>query len=799
MRYSSHSSCTTSPHAETFNSVTAMCSVMGPYTMSDQAAPNSTAVMGSAVGFAATFSAGASGFYGNDDAVHRYQRATRFREGPRSGRSFHQGVSSQAHLDERGGGNGCFGFSRMTLYGSPCAREAAVHDGVIAAAVLTEARFGSTHRTNSSATFGTALSDCHLSRKGGGGFTPTSGHTFLKSDDDFGRRSLTSRCSLHDSLMAPVTSMYCSIRGSVGSGCYVGTTFRDDEHVNDDVELSADGAAVHTVAPHRLSDSSQLPSRGSAASRASSENDFSVTRQIEVSEWLTTSVHPAHTQLPRQLSGLPTSQDDRLVSPRKGGSMEDGSEYISVSIISPASVSLENGFGPTGCSPFYDLGTGALESTTVSKRCSEELDGDDVAPTTIAGINSSPDVCSVRRRSAATLSMKSALTSMAPTPSSPMPPTRVGASTRSNEMACTPGSVDTSNATPVHPPKSSCCKPRRKDPRTWSHTQSTCLDAPQWDRDIDIASTLVSPPVPSTAISDVPTPAAITMPLTGDTPAAYTEDAKDCYASVACEAKELPQQQPSPARAPSSTTSNFTVSPPSYNERHPRLFLRRRHLERYVKPLSAVEMQMAMVPFSSSRDVPPNRDTSSGTAAPAPPKSAASLPPLQNDQVSVPGTVQGFSPSATASSSASFGVTPEKFITLAGGGGAGRPQHRRAGCSGFYFSLGMEAICAMTESANEKSLRSLGGRSCAELRLLGESGNGIMSRSCPSVEYSIDEGTNPFAIQRSVSCSVYSARSATDSGEISSIARKKRQTERMLSSGHDPEEEHVAMHQKSSQ
>lgn len=804
MQCSSQPSSTTSLHAELFGSSTPMCSMMGPYTMSDEGAARPPAMMGSAAGLAMAFSAFSSGFYGHDDAAHPYQRAASLREGPRSRASSHQGVSSAAQLYQYAESNDGCGYSRVTLYGAPCA---------IAAAAFTEPRFGSAQRTNSFATSGTALSDCHLSRKDGGGFTPASAGTFLNSDDSFGGRSVNSRRSLHDSLTAPASSMSCSVRGSVGSGYYyVDTTFRRDEHDHGNVTRTADGAVVLSAAQHRLSDSTHLTSRGGASSRLSRENIFDLTRRLDAAERWTTNTETLHAPPQLHLSGFSTSRNDRLGSPRKRGTIKDDTQYASANTASPASASFGNGLGPTGCSPFCDLGTGAVESNKAGQSRSAVLKRDDVVPTTTAEINWSRHSSSLRRRpaserratvdtegSASASSASSTTTSAAPRQPSLLPKTLNGASTEPKETACSLGSVDKSTPPAGHAPQSASRKPRRKDPRKWNNSRSTSIAAPHFEMDGVASSTSSSDPAASRATTDAHRRKVAATSLTGAPPAAHTEDDESgCHSSLASQPPQPLQQQLNPARAPNSATSAFTVSPPSYNERHQRPFLRRRYLEGQVKPLSATEMQMAMVPFSPRRDVPPSRSSTSGPATQAPLKPAVPLPPLQYDQVTVPGTAPAWSPSGTASSSTSFSVTPEKFITVASGGGAWRTQQRLAGFTGFHLSIGMEGLCVTTESSNEKSLRSLGGRSGTELRLPGESSNGIMSRSCPSVEYSVDEGTNPFLIQRSASWSVHSARSTTDSGEVPGIARKKRQAERMLSNAHELEEEHVIIHPKPS-
>ncbi|CBZ29296.1 hypothetical protein, unknown function [Leishmania mexicana MHOM/GT/2001/U1103] len=812
MQYSPPSSSTTSPHAEPFGSATPMCSMMGPYTMSGDSAARPAVMVGSAAGFAMAFSAFTSGFYDHDDAAHPYQRAASLREGPRSRTSTHQGVSSAAQLYEYAGSNGGCGYSRMTLYGAPCAREATVHDRAIAADAFTEPHFGSAHRTNSFATSGTALSDCHLSRKDGGGFTPASARTFLNSDDSFGGRSVDSRRSVHDSLMAPASSMSCSVRGSVGSGYYLETTFRGDEHDHGHVTRSADGAVVLSAAQHRLSDSIHLASRGGAVSRLSSENIFGLARRVDASERGTTITEPLHAQPHGHLSGFSTSQNGRFVSPRERGTVEDDAQYLSANTASLASVSSGNGLGPSGCSPFYDLGTVALESNKASQSRSPVLKRDDVAPTTTAEINGSRHFSSLPRRPAsegggtvgtkgfaAVSSTNSTATSVAPRQPSLLPKMLSGASTEPKGTACSLGSVDKPEPPAGHAPQSTSRKPRRKDPRKWNNSRSTSIAAPYFETDVVGSWTSSSPPVTSGASTEVQKQKATATSLTGAPSATHTEDDESsCHSLVTSQPPQPLQQQLNPSRAPNSTTSTFTVSPPSYNERHQQPFLRRRYLEGQVKPLSATEMQMAMVPFSPRRDVPPSRTSVSGPATQALLKTAVPVPPLQHDQITVPGTAQVWSPSGTASSSASFSVTPEKLITVGSGGGAWRTQHRLAGFTGFHRSIGMEGLCVTTESSTEKSLRSLGGRSGTEMRLPGESSNAIMSRSCPSLDYSVDEGTNPFLIQRSASWSVHSARSTTDSGEVLGIARKKRQAERMMSTVHDLEEEPVTMHPTSS-
>ncbi|XQJ29448.1 hypothetical protein NXY56_005499 [Leishmania guyanensis] len=812
MQFSSHSSSTTSLQDPLCGSALPMRSMMGPYTMSDEGATHPPAMMGAAVGSVTAPSAFASSFYGDGSCAHSYQSATSLSEGSGRGTSWPQGTSLAEKLYQCAGSTSAGGFSHIALYDYPTATQRAVYDDSIAAVTFTESHVGPARRTNSTATSGTALSDCHLSRKDNGGFTLASARTFVKSYDSFDDRSKNSLPSLHDSLTVATSAMSCSVRESVHPHYYLDTTFQRSECDHSRVTRSEDAAIVLSAAQRRLSDSTHLTSYG-AASCLSVESSFSMTRRPVGSGRSNTSLQPLHTPPHHQLPEFSTSQNGNHLAPCWRGGIEGDSYDIPVNA-SSASESFENGLGPTGCPPFYGIDTVAGEDNKSGRSCSAVVSRDDMTPTTTAPWrNGIRHLCSVRlrpaserrdtsdtRRPASASSPNSIATSTASRRFSLLPKAMSNAFTESKETTFSRGSVDTSRPFICHPPQSAPRKPRRKDPRKPNHSRSTSIAAPPSEEDV----------APSSASSSLPvTPMTSTMVCKEKTTATLFTEAPHATltmegvgggrASVRSQSPEPLRQQWDAANASNAPMSTFTVTPPSRLERHPpRPLLLRRYVERQLKPLSAREVQMATVPFSPHQAVAPSCNTTNDPATQASLKIA--VPPLspQHGQTTVLDTAQVWSPSATASSSTSFSVTPEKFITVTSGATARRMQQRLAGFAAFHLSSGVEGPGVATENPNEKSLRSLGGRSGMELRLLGESSNGIMSRSCPSVDNSADEGTNAFLIQRSSSWSVHSARSTTDTGEVTSAARKKRQAERMLPIAHELEEEYVTMHPQSS-
>ncbi|KAG5471460.1 hypothetical protein LSCM1_01549 [Leishmania martiniquensis] len=806
----SHSSSTVSPHAAALSSASQLRFVTGPYSMREDGAAEPNVTMGSESDFSMAPSTFPFGFYETDNTAHLYQCDTVLREAPGRGTGFQQGACSAAHLYGGSGRGGGSGFSRTIVYGSPSDPRAAACNASVSAAGFGAPHFGPVYRTNSAATSGTALSECHLSRKDGGGFTSASARTFLRSDDSFGSRSGNSIPSLPDSLVTPPSYMSCPVEESVGSAYYLNTACGEKKQDDGLSTHSAEGALVLHAAQRPLSSSAHVASRG-AASPLSSENSFSMMRRADLVGRVATASPPTLPMPPpAQRPEISAAQNGKLGPRFKRNNAESDALCVAVRTDSSASESLLNGLGPTGCSPFYDLSSATTESPKADRRPSAASHREDVRPTTATArrsergrLPSGPRRPAGDQRgnahstgSASASSTSSIATSAAPRQRSLLAETMSTASTESKETISSLGSVGTSKPPAGRSSPSATRKPRRKDPRKAHPSRSTSIAAAHAADGEDTAP-VPSSPMPITNAAGR-TQTATASPFSRASPARCERGVTRCQAAVASQPPQALRQQWNPTSAPKGSTPAFMVAPPSHDERHPRPFLRRRYLRGHVTPLSATEVQMAMVPFSPRRDVPPSRHTVSGPSPKAPPKTTVPPPPSQHDQISLPGTAQPWSPNATASSSASFSVTPEKFITVASGAGARRTQQRLAGFAGFHLSLGVEGMCVAAENSNERSLRSLGARSGTETRMLGESSTGIMSRSCPSVEYSVDEGTHPFLIQRSSSWSVHSARSTTDSGEVSGIARKKRQTERMLSTAQEVEDEYVTVYPKPS-
>ncbi|KAG5472134.1 hypothetical protein CUR178_02808 [Leishmania enriettii] len=812
MQYSSHSSSATSAHAAPLVCIPQVRFMMGPYSMGGDGVAYSDAVMHSEVELLTGPSTFSHDFYGDTDAAHPAQREMGLHEAPGSGTAYEQGAYSAARLYECGESAGVGGFSRVIRYGYPSTSLDALHNPSVAVSGFTAPCLGPAHRTISAATSGTALSECHLSRKDGGGFSSASARTFLKSGDSFGGRSETSRLSLHNSVVTLASDLSYPAQESGGSAYYLETTYQGNKQDHGGVTQSAEGAGVVSAAQRQLSNSTHVTSRG-AVSPLRSENSFSMVRQADHVARSMSGPLALHTPPQHLRSELSTSQSGKLAPPHKRSTTESDLQLAAVGIVSSASGSFGNGFGPTGCSPFYDLSTIATESQKTGRSPSAASSRDDtVSTTTTTSRSGSSRVPSTRRRSASerrsntrptgsasASSTRSIETSGAARQRSRLPEMMSTASAESKETTSNHGSANTSRSATGRPSPSAPRKPRRKDTTKLNHPRSVSIAAAHSVEGMKTSRPSSSCPVISVTKAEAPdsTPTAALFAEASRAKCAM-EDKGRRHTAVASQPPRSLQQQSSHASAAHGATPAFVIAPPSHDERHPRPFLRRRYLRGHVTPLSAAEMQMTMVPFSPRRDVPPSRNTLRGPSPQAPAKTTVPLPPPQPDLITLPGTTPAWSPSVTASSSASFSVTPDKLITVPRSPGARRTQQKLAGLAGFHMPLGVEGLCVAAENSNERSLRSLGVRSGTELRMLGESSNCIMSRSCPSVEYSADEGTNPFLIQRSSSWSVHSARSTTDSSEVAGIARKKRQPERVPSAAHDAEEEHVTTHSKSS-
>ncbi|KAG5497060.1 hypothetical protein GH5_01589 [Leishmania sp. Ghana 2012 LV757] len=812
MQYSSHSSSATSAHAAPLVCAPQMRFMMGPYSMGGDGAAYSDAVMHSEAELLTRPSTFPHGFYGDNDAAHPAQRETGLREAPGSETAYEQGASSAARLYECGESSGVGGFSRVIRYGCPSTSLDAVHNPSVAVAGFTGPHLGPAHRTISAATSGTALSECHLSRKDGGGFSSASARTFLKSDDSFGGRSENSRLSLHNSVVTLASDLSYPAQESGGSAYYLESTYQGNEQDHGGVTQSVEGAGVVSTAQPQLSNSTHVTSRG-AVSPLRSENSFSMVRQADHVGRAASGPLAPHLPPHHQRSEFSTSQSGKFAPPRKRSTTESDLQRAATSIVSSASGSFGNGFGPTGCSPFYDFSTIATESQRTGRSPSAASSRDyTVSTTTAASRSGSTRLPSTRRRSASerrsntrpsgsasASSTRSIATSGTARQRPLLQDMMSTASAESKETTSSHDSVNTSKPATGRASPSAPRKPRCKDTTKLNHSRSASIAAAHSVEGMRTSRPSSSCPVMPVAKTEArdSTPTAAPFAEASRVKCAM-EDKGRCHTAVASQQLRPLRQQSSPASAAHGATPAFVVAPPSHDERHPRPFQRRRYLRGHVTPLSATEMQMTMVPFSPRRDVPPSRNTLRGPSPQTPAKTAVPLPPPQPDLFTLPGTTQAWSPSVTASSSASFSVTPDKLITVTSSPGARRTQQRLAGLAGFHIPLGVEGLCVASENSNERSLRNLGVRSGTELRMLGESSNGIMSRSCPSVEYSADEGTNPFLIQRSSSWSVHSARSTTDSSEVTGIARKKRQPERMPLTAHDVEEEHVTTHSKPS-
>ncbi|KAG5497688.1 hypothetical protein JKF63_03954 [Porcisia hertigi] len=810
MLRSPHASSPTPAQAELSETPSFMLSRMGPYTMGDEVETLFPEMTVSETGFGPAPSAFASVFYGDSEPAPLYEKSTSVRKATRNGTSHHKNISSAAQLYGYAGTPSACGFPSITVYEGSGGLAGASRRASTAVTALPESHFRRESRTNSTATSGTALSACHLSRKENGGFTSASANTFLNSDGSFAGGSDHSHPSLCESPVISESPVSALRRESAGSGYYRETSTWGSEDLSGHAARSTESPAAQSTAQDRFSVAVYRTSCGSA-SHISASNSFSMAEQPDVIWTSCTTPQPPHAQPRHPRPEIPAPLSTKHGPLRKCSTPEDTQQRCPVQTVSFSSLELfGRDFGNTDFSlpPHTGANRGGGSRSSVSN-------GDDVVSTiTIVPPNgSSLRTSSEQKGSASTRRGTSGLSgpvsptsaksvAVSETPAQPLllPKTLSGVSS-APRVACSLHSVHPSKTPSEYLRRSTSRKPRRTDLRRSKRSVSTNGTAAH-AVDVVVLSTMPSfLPVRSLTDTEARSRTPTTTPSVNAAPtkANAIEGRDESAFGLTSQPPEPPREELKRTPSYKGNMSTFTVAPPSKKERHPRPYRRRRYLKNLVKPLDTTEMLMAMVPFSPRRDLPPRRSSlNNGYSAQTLPNTPVPLPQLQYNQITVHDAARLCSPTAQASSSASLSMTPEKLITIPSGAGARRAQQKLLGFPRFFLSRGGGGLCATTENINERSLRSIGGRSATESRLLGESSNGIMSRSCPSVEYSADEGTNPFPMRRSVSWSVQSGRSTADSSDTAGIARKKRQPEHVLPTAHELEEAYVMVLPKSS-
>lgn len=836
--------------------VPVVSSAMGPFTMDDDGDSGEPhALIGSSVGFATASSMFASGFYGGGGNYTSCACATPSPQPHPTAVTGRAGLRAASHDDSASytsatriygyaGSSGAHGFSHSSLYGTPSTMQDVAYGyssnatggGGGGAAMFTVPQFGAANRSGSDMTAGTALSDCHLSRKDDGGFSPESARTFVRSQGSFiGPISEDSRPSLHDSALGQDTSKSGLLRDSAGSLFY------------------PDGAAHFTESQRRLSSSGAWTARN-AAVRLSTDASFSATFRSGNAKRQASPRPAAHangsTQPPRQRPHLTTSHNgaahhsSTTVPPTRPSPNADA-HLSAAATTARAEGSREGdigGFGPMGCSPLYDLDAVLGEMNLGSKTASsvQSPATDLLSSNTLAPANEPRRTASNRRghrtRELATRSITSSLAS-GPN-SAAVSACSSGRGTRPAASRLT--SPDQSSVLPTEKKKVGPVKPRRKNPRrvaaapqTTKTTTATSAAAralpgvksPKEDSLAAATKATANAAQPVMLSSSEEQPRKLSSSISSASVGPIRPGSRSRKTSASCTVvppSAVRHPPPPPlgavslsgissedgtlalAMAESSapcckTPTAFTVAPPAQRERQATAFQRRRYLEGACAPLSVSDVQLLQVPPS-----PPHRGgagASTGCTSESPnalAKFASSLPRSELLLLSS-ATTQPRSPQAAASSTCSSSVGADRLSALGSGTGGRRSQLRCGAPSGgnlagFHPALHMEGLSAAAENPDEKSVRSLGGRSIAELHGLQESCNNIMSRSCPSMECSADDMGNPFLARRSSSWSVHSARSATESGENPTVTvRRRRLTERAMPTATDLEEEQIMM------
>lgn len=715
----------------------------------------------------------------------------------------------------------------------------------------------------SGATTATSISDCHLSRKDDGGFTPRTNNTFLQSHGSLGAGSVDSRGSGGVGVDGGV--------GSVYEGVYFTTSasgHSSEPALSAPPQRRLSDTPLRRETPASHSSSSTISTATAQHDQHNSGNNLSarLSRSDHVVPLLASSPMPR--AIPRQAvvsasqnttsTGSRSSVQHHL---RKSNSFHRPSGNAEDVVCAPV-YDMEPANSPTTTPRTPPAAPSSAASTSTSPRKlhvnglaaptkqaagSEEktaVKPNTSATTEIPFLPSVPNK-SPTRVTASSSTPRAAFDSVgiphpaaarATTTQDPPPPVAPGkewkARTHVEEVDKTSShSGGSANRTPRTPPSRKAAKERTSPPGKHTGTvlpstttttttvpitalpaTAALAEAPQMHNDSSTTRRRrVSNPVTSTSTSN----SALAAPSDSRDTTLSSLSPVQLSRTMGVSTVEQQQQQQQasaaqpPPQPPSQALMAFTVAPPPTEAKDPNRFFRRRYLQPPVSPLSAVEVSKPVAPSGTKSD------TAASTKATAAPLTAATArlptakagrngasllsnasPVAVNNLVGSGGG--GRSAASTANNSphvnttaATAGAAALTATSTTSGVGTGKPRPpssaaaRRRAPSGASSSIvptanGTDAARDAVQ-ANSAPHRH---RSGSETHSLHDIAGTTQTRSCPSMELSMDEGTNPYLQRRSSSWSGHSTVCSSDSGEGShaSSVRAKRHQDRMLPS-----------------
>lgn len=270
-------------------------------------------------------------------------------------------------------------------------------------------------------------------------------------------------------------------------------------------------------------------------------------------------------------------------------------------------------------------------------------------------------------------------------------------------------------------------------------------------------------------------------------------------------ASQQQQQQQQPLPQPPQAQMAFTVAPPPSETRDPKRYYRRHHLQPSVAPLSATEVSKPVgaptataAAAATSRNADASLKSSSVSSAAAPLTASKRAPSARDTRLGAsllsnrsPMAVNnlvgnGISSGAVTANNNSPHVNNGGTSTIGGiAGGVGKTQRLPATSERRRMPSATGSIVPQTNGTDvQTNSAPQRKRSGSETHSLNDIAGTAQTRSCPSMELSTDEGTNPYLQRRSSSWSAHSTVCSSDSGEGShtSSVRRKRQQDRMLPS-----------------
>ncbi|KPA74417.1 hypothetical protein ABB37_09117 [Leptomonas pyrrhocoris] len=699
-------------------------------------------------------------------------------------------------------------------------------------------------RNRSGATTATSLGDCHLSRKEDGGFTPQTENTFLQSHGSFGARSLESRAGDHSAVSEEGSAYDAAYYGHLASqhesepGLLLqqqqqqrrlSGSFRKGNMSSSVTSKSASGGSIsrlskssHTapsIAPspaQRSAPPRSPPAQNTTAPKPAAQRKRSSTAAQEAEEGGRQELRKS-----RSFHSYAETYGAAGCSPlydidgrSTGNATPPDTVHETVVVAAAPAVPATPSASPAKPTPLPSPPPKATLNRSRQVKPGRMLTSRKVSLQPISDIPLLPDVpdreppreprSPLRRESeASALAPMQKVAAPAKAASNAASPLRaklkkpVGkggnegkrrALGEGSDAASSQSGSSTSQQARTPP----SCRPSTDKTTPTSKRQDTVL--PLTSATTTSATTL-APPANAMSGKDSARSNAGRGNQAPTTPATTRDAATTTSTLSVNHNKESTRSSPlsvhlakavgAPAGAPailSPQLTAFTASPPPSESRTPGRFFRRRHMSQQVVPLSATEVSK---PETSSAQPAPTR---------TPPTSAGSRGASNIVPTTTPPNhdIHGSSLASNVTPMATNNVGGEKF-----GGGVGTrrnvnddggskpqlpsPQGRRRPSIAANVAPPFDGA-GVTRDRNFSNGRVSRHRSGSDMHSLTDVAGTAQTRSYPSLDLSVDEGTNPYLQRRSSSWSGHSTAASSDSGDRThhSASRAKRQQDRVL-------------------